>query len=32
MDQSERFLADAGKDLTIETIKVAAKQLFGFAS
>ena len=26
------FLADAGKDLTIETIKVAAKQLFGFAS
>jgi hypothetical protein len=24
------FLADAGKDLTIETIKIAAKQLFGF--
>lgn len=24
------FLASAGKDLTIETIKIAAKQLFGF--
>jgi hypothetical protein len=24
------FLASAGKDLTIETIKVAAKELFGF--
>ena len=27
----KRFLAEAGKDLTIESIKFAAGQLFGFA-